>query len=485
VSRPGTLRVLSDGEVASVHEAALRVLAESGVYIDYPRALEHLAEKGARVDFAARRVRFPRSLVERALLSCPDSFTLYDRDGRAALQVGGDQVHFAPGSCAVRVLDSDGTARPSTARDLVDLVRVADALPQVSLQSTAVVAAEAPKELADSYRLFLVLSHSAKPVVTGAFSEPGLWDMKTLLDAVSDDQAGDAPCAVFDVCPSPPLKWTAISAANVMDGAAANLPIEFVSMPMPGAASPATLAGSVALHAAETLSGVVLAQTVRPGARVVWGGAPVQFDMRYGTTPLSAVEATMIGVASAQLGKHYRLPTHTYAALSDAKEVDAQAGLETALSGVLAALARINVISGLGTLDFENTHSREKLVLDAELAGMVQRLLRGISVSGETLATELIVELGPGADYLGQRHTRRWFREESHLPGAVIDRLERQAWAQSGSPDAWARARKQVEVLLAGHQAPAPPADRAGALAAAMRRIMAAHGCQALPFVER
>ncbi|HHY95947.1 MAG TPA: hypothetical protein GX513_13210, partial [Firmicutes bacterium] len=399
MSEPAVLELFSRSEVEEIHKAALRVLEEAGVFIDSRRALEHLADKGAEVDFGSGRARFPARLVETALGACPSSFALYDREGSAAFTVGGKEVHFATASCAIRYQEA-GLARPSRAEDLVRLVQVADALPQVDLQSTAVVAEEAPKTLSDTYRLYLVLKHSSKPVITGAFSQPGLWEMKSLLDAVTGDRTADAPCAVFDVCPSPPLKWTDIAAANVMDGAAAGLPVEFVSMPMPGAASPASLAGSVVIHTAETLSGIVLAQTVRPGARLVWGGAPVQFDMRYGTTPLSAVEATMIAVTSAQMGRYYGLPTHTYAALSDSKLVDAQAGLETALSGVVAALARINLIAGVGGLDFVGTQSCEKLVVDAEICGMIQRLLRGMDVSSETLATDLIIGLGPGGDYL-------------------------------------------------------------------------------------
>jgi len=482
VSKAAVLTVLSDTEVREIHEAALRVLAECGVFIDYRRALEHLEAKGADVDFSSGRVRFPPGMVESALRTCPASFKLYDRDGNVAVEVGGDEVHFATGSCAIRYQDGS-SARPSRAEDLVRLVRVADALPQVQLQSTAVVAGEAPKTLSDTYRLYLVLANSSKPIITGAFREHGLWDMKSLLDAVTLDRTEDVPCAVFDVCPSPPLKWTAISAANVMDGAAAGLPIEFVSMPMPGAASPATLAGSVVIHTAETLSGVVLAQTVRPGARLVWGGAPVQFDMRYGTTPLSAVEATMIGVATAQMGKYYGLPTHTYAALSDSKVVDAQAGMETALSGLLAALARINLIAGAGALDFVGTQSCEKLVVDAEVCGMIRRVLRGIEVSPETLATDLIVQLGPGGDYLSQAHTRRWFRVESYLPGPVIDRLDRKGWEQKGGSDALTRAREQVQRILAEHQPRALDPERASRLEEAMRRVMARHGCSSLPFV--
>lgn len=498
MSQPGALKILSTREIAEIHEAALRVLAECGVFIDYPRALEHLAAQGAEVDTASGCVRFPPRLVEKALRDCRSTFTLYDRAGNPAFEVGGDEVHFATSSCAVRyqgqlrAATGDGSAgaaafctevRSSTAADLVRLTRLADALPQIDLASTQVVAAEAPKTLADTYRLYLVLTNTSKPIITGAFSEPGLPAMKALLDAVTGDRTADVPCAIFDVCPSPSLKWTAISAANIMDGAAADLPLEFISMPMPGAATPATLAGSVVVHTAETLSGVVLAQTVRPGCRLVWGGAPVGFDMRFGTAPLSAVEATLIAIAYAQMGKHYGLPTHTYAGLSDSKVVDAQAGMETALSGTLAALARINLIAGAGALDFVGTQSSEKLVVDADACGIIRRALRGVEVTAETLATDLIMTLGPGGDYLSQAHTRRHFKRESHFPGPVIDRLDRQGWEGRGGADALTRAAEAAEAILARHQPPSLDPERAGRLNQAMRDVMEAQGCSALPYV--
>lgn len=482
MSQAEPLKVLSDAEVSQIHEAALDILAQSGVFIDYPRALDHLETKGAEVDKTSGRVRFPRALVEKSLKACPSSFMLYDREGNEAFRVGGNDVHFATSSCAVRYQEG-ARARSSQAEDLVRLTRVSDALPQVDLVSTQVVAKEAPKMLADTYRLFLVLANSSKPIITGAFSEHGLWDMKSLLDAVSGGRTADAPMAIFDACPSPPLKWAAIGASNIMDGAEAGLPVEFISMPMPGAATPATLAGSVVVHTAETLSGVVLAQTVRPGARVIWGGAPVGFDMRYGTAPLSAVEATLIAAAYAQMGKHYSLPTHTYAGLSDSKVVDAQAGLETALSGTLAALARINLIAGVGALDFVGTQSLEKLVIDAECCGLILRAVRGIEVTPETMAKDLIIQLGPGGDYLSQKHTRKWFRTEGYLPDPVIDRLDRKGWEQQGGTDAMARAKKKVEGILAGHEPRPLGSERQAKLNQAMRKVMAARGATSLPFV--
>jgi len=196
---------------------------------------------------------------------------------------------------------------------------------------------------------------------------------------------------------------------------------------------------------------VVLAQCVNPGTPVVYGGAPVHFDMHYGTTPLSAVEATMIAAGYAQMGKYFGMPTHTYAALSDSKVTDMQAGMETAMSGVIAQLAGINMISGAGGLDFVSSFSIEKLVIDNEICGSALRLNRGIDCSPESLAVDLINELGPGGNYLETEHTFKWFKKEPYIPSPVIDRRERGNWEAQGSKDIFQRAREKVAEIKENH----------------------------------
>ncbi|MHB8928737.1 MAG: trimethylamine methyltransferase family protein [Bacillota bacterium] len=470
---------LTPAQVERVHEAALKVLAETGVFVDSRTALDLLAANGAKVDFERRIARLSEGLIEKAVRSAPEQFHLYDAEGRPAELVGGNAVHFDPGSCAVRFLDDDGvTARDSLAADLDKVVRLTDALPHLGTQSTAIVCHDAPNEIADTYRLYVILRASKKPIVTGAFSVHGFHDMKDVLAAAAGGEKAlaEKPRAVFDVCPSPPLKFANLAAHNIIDGARAGLPIEFVSMPMPGAASPATIAGSVVQHTAETLAGVVLTECAQAGAKVVWGGAPVVFDMRYGTTPLSAVEAAMIGMASAQMGKYYGLPTHTYAALSDSKLVDAQAGAETALSGLLAALAGVNIISGAGLLDFVNTVSLAKLVIDNDICGQIYRVLRGVEVTPETLAVDVIHQAGPGGYFLSLAHTRRWYRKEMDLPSAAFDRRDRRGWQEAGGMDTYAQARAIANDILAKHQGTPPVPGVMSEIDRAMREVAARNG---------
>jgi len=232
--------------------------------------------------------------------------------------------------------------------------------------------------ISDSYRLYLSLLYGRKPVVTGAFTVEAFGIMRDLQLAVrgSDEALAAKPLTIFSCCPTSPLKWSDVTSQNVVDCARAMVPVEFVAMPLAGFMAPVTLVGTLIQHTAETLSGIVISQLTNPGAPILYGGSPAAFDIRYETTPMGAVETEMIDCAYNEIGKYLGLPTQAYIGLSDAKILDAQAGLETAMGATLAALSGINNISGPGMLDFESCFSLEKLVLDNEICGMTLRLVR-------------------------------------------------------------------------------------------------------------
>ncbi|MBI4732316.1 MAG: trimethylamine methyltransferase family protein, partial [Chloroflexi bacterium] len=195
-------------------------------------------------------------------------------------------------------------------------------------------------------------------------------------------------------------------------------------------------------------------QLANPGAPIVWGGAPAIFDMRHGTTPMGAVETAMIDAAYAQVGKSLGLPTHCYLGASDAKVVDAQAGLESGVSAILGALAGVNMISGAGMLDFLACHNAEKLVVDAEAIGMAKRLVAGIEVRTETLATVFFETFNFKGDFLRQKLTRELFPQEQYLPSSVIDRDSIRGWQEAGGKDAFTRARQRARELLEAYRKP-------------------------------
>ena len=449
------IELLTNDLIARILDEAFQLMQKPGIKVQSANALKLLVSAGATAD--GDIVKISEKIVQKALETVPAEFLLYDRQGNPKVHYGGDSVHFDPGSSCVTVLDPETLEhRTSYTPDLVRLVKVADMLPQYAAQSTAVVCNEVPKQIGDLYRLYIVLLFSQKPIVTGSFSIQTLGTMIDMLEifAGSRRALSDKPQAIFDVCPSPPLIWSEFGGDNLIELARARVPAELISMPLAGVAAPVTLLGSVVQHAAESLSGIAIHQLANPGAPIVWGGAPAIFDMRRGTTPMGAIETAMIDASYAQVGKSLNLPTHAYLGASDAKIVDAQAGLESGVSALIGALAGINMISGAGMLDFLACQSAEKLVVDAEGIAMAQRLLAGMEVRTETLATALFEGISFKGDFLKQKITRELFSKEQYLPSAVIDRDSIRGWQASGHLDAFARAKIRTRELLAIYQRP-------------------------------
>jgi len=481
------LELLPDELVQRILDEAHQLLMNPGVKVQSPEARRLLAEAGAQVDDATEVTKIPQAVVAKTLETVPRQFYLYDRRGNPTVNYGGDAVHFDPGSSGVHILDPETLEhKPSYAPDLVRIIKIAEMLPQYDAQSTAVVCNEIPKAIGDLYRLYLVLLYSEKPIVTGAFSVRTLQTMIDMLAIFSGGRQAleEKPQAVFDVCPSPPLIWSEFGSQNLIELARAFVPAQIVSMPLAGAAAPVTLVGAVVQHAAECLSGITIHQLARPGAPIIWGGAPAIFDMRKGTTPMGAVETAMIDASYAQVGKSLDLPTHTYLAASDAKLVDAQAGLESGITAMIGALAGINMISGAGMLDFLACQSPEKLVVDAEAIAMVKRLLQGVQVHTETLALAMFEGINFKGEFLKQRVTRDLFPKEQYLPSKVIDRDSIRGWLQEGGLDTFARAKVRVKALLQEYQPPQHPPLQVGELGAMVESLARNAGMDGLPPID-
>jgi len=452
------LTLLNEELITRVIEEACQLLLNPGIKVQNAEARKLLAEAGAQVDEENSVVRIPEQIVRKALETVPSEFKLYDYEGNPKVQYGGDAVQFDPGSSGISVLLSDTLEyKTAESEDLIRVLKVAEALPQYDAQSTAVVCHDVPKDLHDLYRLYLVMLYSKKPIVTGAFTNKTVHQMIDMLAIFSGgrDALRNKPRAVFDVCPSPPLIWSNFGAEQLMTLARAGIPAEMVSMPLAGAASPVTLLGSVTQHAAECLSGIVIHQLAQAGSPIVWGGAPAIFDMRKGGTPFGAIETAMIDSSYAQVGKSLGLPTHAYLGATEAKVLDTQAGLESGMGVLVGALSGINMISGSGMLDSLLCQSPEKLVTDAEGIAMAKRMLDGMKIQTDTLATGFYEGINfKGGDFLKQKITMKLFREEQHMPGKVIDRDSMRGWRESGSMDTFTRAKLRVKEILASYTRP-------------------------------
>jgi len=446
------LRFLSKKEIEDIHTASLDVLEKTGVLVKNYEALELLEKAGCIVD--SQVVRIPQDLVEDCLKRPPSSLKLWTREGDRSLSVGNDNVIYNPGSAAINFIDRNTwEMRRAVSQDLVQLVRLVDALKYIQAQSTAIVPSDIPEEISDLYRLYVILKNSSKPIVTGAFTKEGLMDMKRMLEAVvgGSETLTSAPRAIFDCCPSSPLMWSDVTCQNLMDCADHGIPAEIVPAPQIGATSPITVAGTLVQSNAEILSGVVISQTVKSGAPLIYGGSLSSFDMRYCTARLSAIEAMITACAAAEIGKHYGMPTHAYLGLSDSKTVDPQSGFESGLGISLAALSHINIVSGPGMLACENCQSLEKLVIDNEICGTAYRLIEGFSTDISVLAIDVIEKVGPGGHYLAEKHTRENLRKEHFIPSDIICRMTPDSWRKSGSKNALNRAKELTDRLLREH----------------------------------
>lgn len=444
------LRIMSENQVKEIHEKAMDVLADLGMIFAYDEALDLLEAAGCAVDRQTKKVKFPRELVEKCIESAPAMFDLYDREGNFYCTFGDGKTRFNPGSSSSNILESDGeTARLSTVRDLKLLTKVAQSLPHIDFVSSSVVCEEAPGELGSQYLYYTEMQNSIKPIIGGATDAEGVPRTFKLLTAVlgSEENVRKKPYTIFDICVTSPLKWSHIGARNIIDCARMDIPIELISAQIAGATGPITLAGCILQHTVEILGGLVLAQVVKPGHPVVYGGAPCIFNMKTMYTPMQAMECSMVMAGYAQMGSFYGLPVHTYAAMSDSKIVDYQAGSESARSGLMAMLAGVSNVSGAGGLNVIAEMSIEKLVIDNDLIGTLKHFEKGIRFDDESVAADLLLETGSGGNFMSKKHTLKNYKKEQNYSNITMNYRERATWIKEGKQDIMDKARAYVSEI--------------------------------------
>ncbi|MFW9968986.1 MAG: trimethylamine methyltransferase family protein [Candidatus Odinarchaeota archaeon] len=443
------IRILDDEYKQKILEESKMILESQGVFIENHDVIDLFNKHD--IHHEGGRYFIPPDLIHKSLKTVPSKITLYDREGNEHITLTGDNVNFDPGSAAIFILDEEtGDIREGLSKDFIRFSKVVEQLKFIDAQSTALIYNDVPKEAQDWHRLYLALSYCHKPVVTGTFRKESFSIMREILLTcrLSEDDLARKPLAIFDACPSPPLKWSDLTTQSLVDAARSMIPSEFVSMPLAGASAPITLIGSITQHCAECLAGIVIAQLTKPGAPLIWGGSPAVFDMKHGTTPMGAIETMMINIGDVEMGKFLKLPTHAYMALSDSKVPDSQAGFEAGMGALLAGLAGINMVSGPGMLDFESTQSIEKLIIDNEIIGMVKRLVRGIEDHGTPFASEILKDYDDKQELLSHTSTLKYFRKELFLPSSIIDRMTRDSWKEKGSKSTRNRAKEQASKLL-------------------------------------
>ena len=469
-----TLNVLDDGLIDRILAEAKRIMAEVGMEIRGLRLRQRLLDHGLPTDASGNRVLFPPDVVDRAIATAPKSFTLYDRDGRPHAEIGGYNVHYVPGSSGLKIMDHrTGETRLADSTDFVEYARLCDGLQHIAYLATAFSTnKDIESQVSDAWRLYMTLTNSKKPVVSGAFSEHGVPRMVEMMQLFRRDRAEliGKPLSIFTVTATGNFRFGEDSCQNLLDCVEAGIPVEIVPVTLMGLIAPVTLVGALVFHCVDVLTGITMAQIVRPGAPVLFGGAPATFHMKAASAPMAAIEAQHLNVGYVAIAKSLGLPSQAYMALSDGKFLDAQAGAETMTSAMLAALAGVNSVSGPGMLDFVLTFSLPKLVFDNEICGQCLHFVREIRVLEDLPARELVDHLRQNDHLITEPHTLKYWPQELYLTDPVIDRENRENWVKTGSKDLYRRACEQVERRLAAYV----PFDTDAAADAEMRRLIIA-----------
>jgi trimethylamine--corrinoid protein Co-methyltransferase len=275
--------------------------------------------------------------------------------------------------------------------------------------------------------------------------------------------------AIFTITATGNFRYGEDSCQNLLDCVEAGIPVEIVPVTLMGLIAPVTLVGALVFHCVDVLTGITMAQIVRPGAPVLFGGAPATFHMKAASSPMAAIEAQRLNVAYVAIAKSLGLPTQAYMALSDGKFLDAQAGAETMTSAMLAALAGVNSVSGPGMLDYVLTFSLPKLVFDNEVCGQCLHFVREVRVLEDLPARDLVGHLRQNDHLITAPHTLKYWPQELYLTDPVIDRENRETWARQGSKDLYSRACEQVDRRLAAYV----PVATESAVDAELRRLIA------------
>lgn len=412
------LEPLTDSELESIEAGAYRLLGETGALVYSPKALQILADAGAQVDFERQRVRFPEKLILQALASASGHFRLWRRDGDAPIDLMDGQVRGHNVGGCVRIYDhQQHITRDATRQDLERMTVLIDALENIHVCRPVVYPTEFPTQLRDLYTMAAMLQYTGKPYGVSAYS-PHNQEIIFQLASLAAGGLAELTARPFiwgSICPISPLTYTQSTSDILIRYAEVGLPVAIAPCPICGGASPVTLAGTLAQQHAEFLVGMVLVQSIRPGIDVKYTTRAIPMDMRSGMSNFGAVEMGMMSAAMAALARRTRTCSDVYGLGTSSRHLDEQAAYEKAINGLLPALAGADLVAAGGLLENALTSSPEQLVIDNDIFAMIFRAVRGISVTAETLALELIAEVGPKGDFLSAAHTLAFARKEHYV----------------------------------------------------------------------
>jgi len=440
-----------------VHEKSVEILEEVGFCAPEDETLTQLERAGFPVDRHTHMVKVPADLLETALASLPRDVKLYDRSGETAAPFGVKPSFMGAGT-PVHVLDlHTGARRPATRQDVRSLVTLQDALPQVDIVRPTVTATD-QGEFSDLVEIAELLRCTGKPVVHRTLSAARVDTAMEMLVAVAggEDAFRAHPNFATLYCPISPGYFTPENIRCMMRWAAHGVPVTLLSMAMGGASAPVTLLGELIVINTDILAWIAALQTLFPGTPLLYGSVSAVLDMRTGLLPLGAPERGMVNGGAAIMARHYGIPSMCGGLSSDAKQLDAQAGYEKAVTAVPLLVEGADIIYGVGATDAGSSISYTQMILDNEFIGGLRRLMQGIELHDVNEEVALIKANTPRGNFLKAKHTRRWYKE--HWQPDILSRDAYETWREKGETIEQTCRQKALDIL-ANHQPPPLPAN--------------------------
>lgn len=467
-------RVLSDDQIWEIKRAAFEVLEKVGCQVLHQGACKMLKQAGAVVE-DDNRVKVPQYIVEQCLRTAPKGMTIYDRHGHRALEVEGRKSYYGTSTASPNTRDVyTGNVRETRVADIARGASVADALPNIDWVMPMGSSQDVPGLAADVYEFEAVVTHTTKPIVFLSYSPRGAELVYEMAAEVAGglDRLRERPFLLHYPEPISPLVFPEDVVGRMFVAADLGMPQVPGPVSQPGATSPVTLAGAIAQLIAEGLMSLTLVQLRRPGVPCFLGANIGVFDMATTQLCMAAPETSLALAGQAEVAQSFGLPTWGLAGATDSKTLDAQAGIESAFHILAQGLAGLNLIHDVGYMDMGMACSPEMLVMGNEAIGMARRFLRGIEVSAETLARDVIAQVGPAGHYLETDHTYNHFRDQLWVPG-LLNRQSRDDWELAGSKDMAQRVKEKTISLIESHQVP-PLSDKTIAALARLKEKGAA-----------
>ncbi len=454
------LQVLSDAQCRRLIAAAMEVLERTGVtYLD-DEAVDRMKKAGCYVD--GRRVRIPFRLVEKALNSVPRKVTLCNsRTGQRVMEMEGGNAYFGTGSDTPNFIDPYTQNRIKASRKTVGMAtKVIDALPNLDFVMSLGIVQDVHQLVYDRYQFEAMVLNTSKPIVITAIDEPGYGDIIKMCEIIAggEEELRSHPFLTLYAEPISPLQHPNDSARKLMLAAKKGLPVVYTPCIMAGGTVPATLAGAMANGLAESLSGLVLNQVTAEGSPFIMGGVFTVMDMQTTIFSYGSPEFDLMMAALADIHHFLDIPMFGTCGCTDAKVVDEQALIEGAMSILLTAQSGANLNHDVGYIEHGNTASLEYLTICDDLIGIARKIVSGINVNADTLALDVIDQVGPGGHYLGEEHTMKHFREETWYP-RLFQRQIYENWAAEGFKTLFDKANEKVIDILENYEPEPLPKD--------------------------